>query len=251
MQTQIVAAVVFVLGLILVVCWDKRQKKRAEAAREEKRVLQGIEARISEQLYDAYEGSRWRWVSKATDFAKVGGTARIEVIHLCGTKQFMDVCFLVGSHLTLQVINATDLSEAKAAAEAVKAERSVDADASSDNSAESVSAPASEPMAAAKPLAVEKAAALSDDESVRKWYEIVLSSALGGLVKGLNAKGELSLYIDCDGKAYTEEGTERIEAHSFGKLPDIAFWEQIVGWLSYDGYRAEIDRDDRLFLSWA
>jgi len=91
----------------------------------------------------------------------------------------------------------------------------------------------------------------NDEESVEKWYNIVFINALTTLIDDLNANGEVCFYIGQDGKAYTENDNGNIVVSDFGEMPDISLWTHIIERLGDAGLFAEVQNENRIFISWA
>jgi hypothetical protein len=72
--------------------------------------------------------------------------------------------------------------------------------------------------------------------SIDKWYNIVLIDELTALIDNLNADGEACLYINQEGKAYTEEAGNITVVYEFGEMPAGLF--------------AEAQEENRIFISW-
>jgi hypothetical protein len=90
-----------------------------------------------------------------------------------------------------------------------------------------------------------------DEESVTKWYNIVLINALNTLIEDLNADGEVCVHIDRDGKAYVEDGGSSSVAYDFGEMPDVTLWGYITEKLGAAGLFAEVQEEKCIFISWA
>ena len=90
-----------------------------------------------------------------------------------------------------------------------------------------------------------------DKESVVKWYNIVLIDTLTILIGDLNAKGEVCLLINRDGKAYMEENGGITIVYEFGEMPDVTLWGHITEKLGEEGLFAEVQEGNCLFISWA
>jgi len=215
---------------VVIVLLAKRNRRKTQKNGEV--ALRGIEAGICEQLHNAWPGSKWRWVCYPIDFALNGGIARIEVVCTDGRQHFVDVCLSVNGFMTLHVSGAIDFT-----------------------SADTFSKPAeASPIIAVAP----KSSALSasgtqphDEETVGKWYNIVLIGTLTNLIDNLNASGEVCLHIGADGKAYTENGGNIATVYEFGEMPDVSLWIHISERLATAGLFAEIQNDNCIFISWA
>jgi len=224
----ICAFAVIIIVVLSLVCADAMRKraKRKNNEMTQSSVEAGIKSGIASRLHAICNGSKWRWVCKPLNFATNGGIARIEAIYASGERCFIDVCYdAVDGYMALHVTDAVEL----AIAETVL------------------------PVAADEaPTLTESAPAIrpDDEESVAKWFKIVLIGALTDLIGELHANGEASLHIGHDGKAYIENGSGRRIVHEFGNLPDNSLWGNIVDKLSESGLYAEIQGSDSIFISW-
>jgi len=205
----------------------KRSKRIKEMA------LKSVAAGICERFHAAHPGSKWRWVCRAEDFAQNGGIARIEVMYPSGTQQFMDVCLSTNGYMALHISNAVELTAADT--EPTLTERE-----NPENTTETP-VPATEPKTGVKP---------SDEESIIKWYNIVLINNLTNLIDDLNANNEVCIHIGQDGKAYTEDGGNITVVYDFGEMPDVTLWEHITEKLGEEGLFAEVQEGNCIFISW-
>jgi hypothetical protein len=172
-------------------------------------------------------------VCRPVGFAVNGGIARIEVVHVSGKMEFMDVCLSVSGYMALHRINAVELTASSSGSTSANFTDSVNVHESS--------MPNTSQMTGAKP---------NDEESVSKWYNIVLINALTALIDDLNADGEVCLHIDANGKACVENGGNNTVVYEFGEMPDVSLWEHITERLSRAGLFAEVQDENRIFISW-
>jgi len=226
-------AVIALIAMLPVVALVQK-RKREKAKRKAESTLRGVETGICERLHAACPGSKWRWVCRPVGFAENGGISRIEVIRPSGNQQFMDVCLSANGFMALHVLSATELT-------------ALDMDVNSRNvenfsTSSKTSAPAVAQYSGAKP---------NDEESVTKWYNIVFIDTLTALIDDLNANGEVCLYIERDGKAFTEENGNPAIVSDFGEIPDMSLWTHITERLGDAGLFAEVQNENRIFISWA
>ena len=223
-----IVASVTILILVSVKAIRKRKntsRKGADEALDGEAVLKGIKAGISAQLHAAYPESQWRWICQPLDWVTNGGLARIEVKEPSGKKIIVDVCYRVDGYMALHVTNAAEMAAIEVA------EQEMDMALTTNH----VSNPVIEP---------------NDEESVTKWYKIVLKGALTELIGELHANEEASLHIERDGKTYVGDENGRKLVHEFGNLPNRSLWGYIVDKLSESGLYAEIQGNDSIFISW-
>jgi hypothetical protein len=214
------ASLMAILMPLFIAILKARKRKRAKA--KEKLTFRGIEQGIGEQLHKAYPGSKWRWVCCPVGFAINGGIARIDVMDVLGKQLFADICFQADDNrMILQMANVASIAESPTY-----------------DSAPKPPSPAPHP----KPY---------DEENIVTWYNIVLIDSLNTLIENLNADGEVCLYIGRDGVAYTEEDGDTTAVCDFGEMPDVALWRYITERLGKEGLFAEIQDDNRIFISWA
>ena len=231
----LVAGSILAIAVLAVLVFAIVQKQRAKKAkRKEETALKGIAAGIAARLHAACPGSKWRWVCRPAGFAINGGIARIEVIDPTGNVGFIDACLSASGYMALYVLNVVEL----AASDAVMAVVSDDAKSAEDTV--NITVPPV-PNANAKP---------HDEESLAKWYNIVLIDSLTSLINNLHVEGEVCLYIDQDGKAYVEDDGGNSVVHEFGELPDISLWDSITEKLGIAGLYAEVREENRIFISW-
>jgi len=216
--------------LFLHIAIHRRRSKKNK--RKEERALKGIAAGIGDRLHAAHPDSKWKWICCHVGIATNGGIARIEVLYISGEKQFMDVCVSPKSYMALHMLNVAELSAQETY---MDSERPVDMP--------------------CKPKSVATAPTVGlqphDEESVGKWFNIVLIDALTALIDDLNASGEVCLYIGHDGKAYVEENDGNTIVYDFGEMPDMFLWEHITDKLGEAGLFAEKQEGNRIFVSWA
>jgi len=217
------------LLLVFAVVQKQRQKK---IKHKEEMALRGIGLAIGDRLYSACPDTKWKWVCRPTGFALNGGIARIEVVYPTGTKQFMDVCLSTSGYMALHTLNVSELTAS-----------AVGSTANMESLADAEKAPVpTAPQTGTKPF---------DEESVAKWYNIVLKDALETLVGDIHAKDEYCLYIGSDGKAYVEDNNEISVIYEFGEMPDVTLWEHITEKLGAGGLTAEVQEGNCIFISWA
>jgi hypothetical protein len=206
-----------------------RKHERRKAKRREEQALNGIARGISDRLHAAEPGSKWRWVCRPAAFAVSGGIGRIDVVDAHGRQFFVDVCFSPSGYMELHIPNVVVLSAADAQADFER--------------------PESEPHIPTSPTTT--GVKPNDEESVTKWYNIVLIDALTSLIDNLHAKGEVCLYIGQDGKAFVEENGGKTVIYEFGDMPDMDFWSHITEKLGDAGLFAEVQEENCIFVSWA
>jgi hypothetical protein len=224
-------------ALMLIIFADMRRRKRARATRYEETALMDIAADIGAQLHAACPGSRWRWVCYPKAFATDGGIARIEVLHTSGKQQFMDACHSQNGYLVLHVTDATELMPLGAAATAPDFESQPDTMVTREV-----------PLSIFYPPTYDLP---YDEEGACQWYNIILIDRLRALIANLNADGEVCLYLDQDGKAYTEDGGNVCTVYDFGEMLHVTLWEHITEKLGEEGLFAEVQENSRIFISWA
>ena len=224
--------------LILLFCTTMQRRKRKKNKTREDRALKGIAAGIGDRLHAANPGSKWKWICRPNEFAINGGIARIEVLYLSGEEQFVDVCMSSKGYMTLHVLNITELT--KPDGEPIPIDIDVEYPADTDEA--STSSASAAPKIGLRP---------NDEESVGKWYNIVLIDVLTSLINDLNANGEVCLQIDKDGKAYVEENGGITVVYDFGEMPDVSLWEHITEKLGLAGLFAEVREENCIFISWA
>jgi len=232
-----ITALILIIAIVFLINQQSQRSKIKETKIKGETALKGIELAIGDRLCAAFpdEERKWRWVCKPNSFVVDGGIARIEVVFSDGEQMFMDVCLSPNSYMALHVLNITELTPVNTpAVSRVPIEVSV--------STVGKGPIPSHPSMGAKP---------HDEESLGKWYNIVLIDPLTTLIGNLNAAGELCLYIGNDGKAYTEENGSTNLVYEFGDMPDISFWDCITEKLSRAGLFAEVQEDNCLFISWA
>ena len=213
------------LWLVVLVVMSITTKRKAKEA------LKGITVGISERLYAVFPDSKWRWVCRPVGFTTHGGIARIEVISNESKLRFIDVCYQSDGYMALHVLNVCELI---ASASEFSLENSVVS-----NTTKTV------------PTASTTGIKPHDRESVLKWYNIVLINSLNTLIDDLNAADKLCLYIGKDGKAYEDENDKHSVLYDFGELPDVTLWEHITEKLGEAGLLAEVQEENRIFISWA
>jgi len=234
MVSNVLTAAVMVLVLAAV---QSIKSKNAKA--KEEKALTGVSAGISVQLYDACPGSQWRWECRPVDFATKGGIARIEVTDHVGSVRFMDVCLMAGNYLALHETGMVKLSKPRANASAVSDNTDFENPATI---TEAITVQADAPQMDIKP---------NDEESVIKWYNIVLIDTLTAVINDLNAKDEVCVHIGLDGKAYVDNGGGITVVYDFGEMPDISLWGHITDKLAEEGLFAEVQEENCIFISWA
>lgn len=230
MQLMIAGFSVAVLLLIILVYAIVQKSRRKKAKHKEEQALKGVALGIGQRLYAAHPNSKWRWVCYPARFATNGGIARIEVIYASGGRQFMDVCLSIGGYMAIYVLNVTELLAAEVA------------DIANNYASSNLATSSVATNVAIKP---------HDKETIGKWYNIILINKLTALIDNLNASGEVCLYIGADGKAYAENNGDIAVIHDFGDMPDLALWDFITERLSKEGLFAEIQENERIFISWA
>jgi len=213
---------VFTAAVVLLVLATVQSIRRKSAKVKEEKALNGVSAGIGAQLHDVCPGSRWRWECRPVDFATKGGIARIEVSDNSGRVRFMDVCLMAGAYMALHETGMVKLAKSGA-----DADTAVQADV---------------PQTDIKP---------HDEESVIKWYNIVLFDTLTAMINDLNANGEFCVHIGIDGKVYLDNGGNITVVYDFGQMPDISLWGHIVDKLVDEGLFAEVQEDNCIFVSWA
>ena len=196
--------------------------------------LKGIASSINGRLHAAYPSSKWRWVCYPAGFALNGGIARIEVINQSNKVFFLDVCLAKNGYMALHVSNVDEVL----ALDVDLAPTSIESPVNTTVSTVSATAP----VTGVKP---------NDKESVNKWYNIILINALTTLIDDLNAKGEVSLYIGQDGKAYVEESDSNTVIYDFGEMPEMSLWDHVTERLGDEGLFAEVQEGNCIFISWA
>jgi len=227
----IVSSVSFAVILMLPVFAVVQKQRRKKIQSKEVQAIKGIGLGIGDRLHAACPDTKWRWVCRPAGFALNGGIARIEVIYPSGTQQFMDVCLGANGYMALHVLDVAELAASSVVSTA---------DLGTSANADEVPGPAA-PNAGAKP---------HDEESVTKWYNIVLINALNTLIEDLNADGEVCVHIDRDGKAYVEDGGTSV-VYDFGEMPDVTLWGYITEKLGAVGLFAEVQEEKCIFISWA
>jgi hypothetical protein len=226
-------AVIALIAMLPVVALVQK-KKRVKIRRKQESALKSVERGICERLHIACPGSKWRWVCRPVSFAENGGIARIEVIRSVGNQQFIDVCLSANGFMVLHVLNAVEL-------------KASDMGVNSDN----VENYSTSPKISASAISQYSGAKPNDEESVAKWYNIVFIDALIALIDDINASGEVCLYIGRDGKAFTEENGNPAIVSDFGEMPDMSLWTHITERLGEAGLFAEVQNENRIFISWA
>ena len=216
-----------------------KREMEQEAKQKEVLALQGVAAGIGNRLHVIMPNSQWRWVCYPAGFTLNGGIARIEVVCSAGSQRLVDVCLAQNGYMALHLVNAVELTVSAGVSDSANV---VD---------EVVTAEA--PTSTTAPIA---ATAAWSQESVGKWYNIVLINTLTALIGDLNAKGGLYLNIGQDGKVYTQEcGSDDIGSiailYDFGEMPDVTLWGHITEKLGEAGLFAEVQDENRLFVSWA
>jgi len=233
----IAIAVIITISLtvaLMLLIFAVMQRRRNEITNyNEYFALRSVTAGISERLHAAYPNSKWRWVCRPDRFAINGGIARIDVIDAKGEQFFVDVCLSsVNDYLALHISNAVELMASDTAA----------TDNESQVNIEDNHLPSATPLTGAKP---------HNEESVTKWYNIVLIGTLTALIDDLNAKEEICVYIGQDGKAYIDEINCIAVVYDFGEMPDTALWGYIIESLGKEGLFAEVREENCIFISWA
>ena len=229
---------VFMMAVVLLVLATVQSIRRKNAKAKEEKALNGVSAGIGAQLHDVCPGSRWRWECRPVDFATKGGIARIEVSDNSGRVRFMDVCLMAGAYMALHETGMVKLAKSGADAR----EDSAKADFESTEVETDITVQADVPQTDIKP---------HDEESVIKWYNIVLFDTLTAVINDLNANGEFCIHIGLDGKAYLDNGGNITVVYDFGQMPDISLWGHIVDKLAEEGLFAEVQEDNCIFISWA
>jgi hypothetical protein len=210
------------------------RRRNKKIKHKEELALQGIAAGIGDRLHAAHPGSKWKWVCYPVGFAISGGIARIEILYDSGETQFMDVCVSAKGYMALHVLNTEELTSMDSDYESTDFDYLTDTD--------NTVWPTTTPRLGIEP---------HDEESIGKWYNIVLIDALTALIDDLNARGEVCLYIGQDGKAYVEDDGDDSVVHDFGEMPDMSLWKHIIEKLGEDDLFAEEQEGNRIFISWA
>jgi len=218
------------------------QKTRScKIKHKEELALKGIVAGIGNRLHASCPNTKWRWVCCPVGFATTGGIARIEVLNQSGDVSFMDVCLSTNGYMALHVLNVVELVTTD-----MGSDTGLDGDVNSTpvdlEDTKEPSPSVVTPKTGAKPY---------DEETVIKWYNIMLIGALTTLIDNLNADGEVCIHISQDGKAYIEEDGNISVVYDFGVMPDVFLWNHIIDKLSEEGLFAEIQEENCIFISWA
>ena len=225
------SATMFLLLLHMVI----HRRKNKNIKRKDELTLQGVTTGIGDRLHAAHPGSKWKWICCPVGLATNGGIARIEVLYVSGKQQFMDVCVSPKGYMALHLINVDELSVHDARSDSADFEYPVD------------TLRKLELVGVAPKVGIQP----HNEESVGKWYNIVLINALTALIDDLNANGEVCLYIGQDGKAYVEENDGTTVVYDFGDMPDMLLWEHVTEKLGEAGLFAEEQEGNRIFVSWA
>ena len=244
----------FITAVMLAVSAIIRRNKRKKTLKKEESAFKAIEAGIRSQLHAAYPDSKWRWLCHPMDFALNGGIARIDVIKSCGGQLFIDVCLSASKHMmVLHISNAALLTSEDKTTSEDEAEEDTAVMEAGDKKDIPISPLISPPIPPAtmeiKPITAEIKP--DNEESLTKWYNIVLIDSLTDLIGELNAVGEVCLYINQEGKAYIEENSIISIVYDFGEMPDTALWGCIIDKLGNADLFAEIQEENRIFISWA
>jgi len=228
-----VSILITAVFMLFIFVFAQRIGKNKIKAKEEL-ALKGIVAGINDRLHAAYPSSKWRWVCYPASFAANGGIARIEIIETHGYQRFIDICLTANGYMALHVINTVELT-------------SLDTDSTLTN-ANSLVNTTEAPIVVSSPTGATTKP--HDEESVTKWYNIVLIGTLTNLIDDLNAKGEVCVHINKGGKAYIEEDGSITVVYDFGIMPDVFLWGHVTDKLEDDGLFAEIQEDNCIFISW-
>jgi len=260
--------VTLVLSIIAIIHLGKKRKRRKAKIKEES-VLQGISAGISAQLHAIYPDSKWRWVSRFVDFATNKGIARIEVKPRSDSdeKVFMDVCLGANGYMAIHVLDVVELAAFVTNIANIDTDH-IPLDFDNPISGNEAFIPSAAPV-------VQKP---HDEETISSWYNIVLIDKLTALIDDLHANGEVCLFIGQNGRAYVENAENRdckcengdckgnncnddgcndgncvtiTSVCNFGEMPDISLWGFITDKLSMAGLLAEVQEENRIFISWA
>jgi len=233
MWSVIAMSTSFTVMLVLLTYVVVQRRKGKKSKHKEALALKGVEAGIGDRLHAAHPGSKWKWICYPAGLAISGGIARIEVCYISGKEQFMDVCVSAKGYMALHVLNVAELN--KPDTEPAPADNEYPADTGA------LTIPGAAPLTGISP---------HDEESVGKWFNIVLIDALTGLIDDLNASGEVCLQIGQDGKAYTEENGVITTVYDFGEMPDMTLWGHIIEELGAAGLFAEVQEGNCIFISW-
>jgi len=235
------ASIAFTVTVMLLIFAIVQKIRSCKIKRKEELALKGIVAGIGNRLHATYPNTKWRWVCCPVGFATTGGIARIEVLDQSGNVSFMDVCLSTNGYMALHVLNVVELVTTD-----MGSDTGLDEDVNStlvdlEDTKESSPSVASS-KSGTKPY---------DEETVIKWYNIMLIGALTTLIDNLNADGEVCIHISQDGKAYIEEDGNNSVVYDFGAMPDVSLWNHIIDKLSEEGLFAEIQEENCIFISWA
>ena len=230
---------IFLTAVVMLLIFAVMQKMKCrKIMKREEAALRGIVVGIGDRLHATHPGSRWKWICRPAGFAINGGIARIEVIYSSGERQFMDVCLSESRYMALHVMDVIELASLD------NAHSSITDYESTVNTADTAGTPVptAAPMTGSMPY---------DEESLGKWYNIVLIDSLNALIDDLNANDEVCLHIGHDGKAFIEENSRITVVYDFGEMPDMALWGHITEKLGAAGLFAEVQEENRIFISWA
>ena len=237
MWMMITVSVSLSVAFTLLVCLAVQKMKHKKINSKENSALKGIVAGIGNRLHADFPGSKWKWVCRPVEFALNGGVARIEVLDQSNKVCFMDVCLSAKGYMALHVLNVVELTTSGLIISPADVINSGSPATTAENPVSTTA-----PTTGIRP---------NDEESVIKWYNIILIDALTALIDDLNAKGEVCLYIDQNGKAYVEEGSGVAVIYEFGGMPDVALWSHITDKLGDAGLFTEIREGNCMFISWA
>ena len=244
-MVMIMVSVTISVALMLLVLAITQKMRHKRIKNKEDAALKGVATGIGDRLHAACPGSKWRWVCRPAGFALNGGIARIEVIDQSKKVVFMDVCLSTNGYMALHVLDVAELVvlNADSAPVADSTRLADESPTVTVDTADTTNPPVSvvTPKTGVKP---------HDEESVTKWFNIVLIDALTSLIDDLNAKDEVCLYIGKDGKAHIEEGEGIAVVYDFGEMPDVSLWSHITDKLGEEGLFAEIQEGNCIFISW-